>query len=82
MNESRKASAVCVVCGSATCRGVDQHGVFKAQLADSCGEIALSFDPIVMYGKVVGYCFLATCSNGMRETQIDSVLIEGDCGIA
>jgi len=82
MSDSPKANAVCIVCGSATCRTVAAHGVFKAQLSESCGEVRLSFDPIIMHGKVVGYCFLATVENGTREAEIDSVLIAGDCGIA
>ena len=74
-------AARCIVCGSATCRSVSDHGVFKAQLAESLGEILLSFDPIVMYGKTVGYCFLATLPGARGELQIDSVLIGGDCGL-
>lgn len=80
-HKSETADARCIVCGSATCRSVSNHGVFKAQLAESLGEILLSFDPIIMYGKTVGYCFLATLPGARGELQIDSVLIGGDCGL-
>ena len=41
----------CVVCGSSTCLGARQHGVFKAQLAQSLGEVEISFDPILLGGE-------------------------------
>lgn len=47
------------MCGSATCRGVNEHGVFRAQLAQSAGDVALSIDPIIMYGRTVGHYLFA-----------------------
>jgi len=57
--------------------------VFKAQLDDACGEITLSFDPIVINHRVVGYCLLAETHPAIHgQAEIDSVYIAGDCGIA
>jgi hypothetical protein len=70
----------CKVCGGLCC-GPDVHGLYKSQLADSAGEITLSFDPIIVQDRVVGYCLLATLP-GQAAPEIDSVYIAGDGGIA
>lgn len=78
--ESTSAVVRCKVCGGLCC-GPQVHGLYKSQLADSAGDITLSFDPIVVAGKVIGWCFLATLP-GQGAAEIDSVYIAGDCGVA
>ena len=62
-----QSSTRCVVCGSPNCASVSNHGVFKAQLAQSLGEIEIGFDPIVINGRLIGHCLFAVWEEDGEE---------------